>query len=90
MLTFGRSRLSLNVALLVFSPFGEAVLSTGIYTVALKKLTTPSSRRLAFGVQYGVSNLAGACADLVADAVRQQDYAVPGWMPKWLWQADAC
>ena len=50
-LTFGRSRDALLLALIGLSPFGEAVLSTGIYTVALKKLTTPATRGFAFGVQ---------------------------------------
>ena len=50
-LTFGRSREALLLALVGLSPFGEAVLSTGIYTVALKKLTTPATRGFAFGVQ---------------------------------------
>ena len=39
LLTFGRSRHALLLALLGLAPFGEAVLSTGIYTVALNKLT---------------------------------------------------
>ena len=37
-LVFGRTRQAALIALLVLSPFGEAVLATGIYTVALKKL----------------------------------------------------
>ena len=53
LLTFGRSRHTLLFALLGLAPFGEAVLSTGIYTVALKKLTTPATRGFAFGVQCG-------------------------------------
>ena len=51
MLTLGRSREMLLTSLIVFTPFGEAVLSTGIYTVALKKLTIGSNRALAFGLQ---------------------------------------
>lgn len=88
MLTFGQSNSTLKFALLALSPFGEAVLSTGIYTVALKKLTTARTRGLAFGVQYGVFNLAGAIADLVADFVRRRDFAVPPWVPAWLWTGE--
>ncbi|KAL1500034.1 hypothetical protein AB1Y20_012711 [Prymnesium parvum] len=87
-LAFGQTKLSLQVALLGLSPFGEAVLSTGIYTVALKKLTTHETRRLAFGVQYSVSNLAGAFSDLAADFFRRQDFTVPAWVPDWLWEGD--
>ncbi|EOD28069.1 hypothetical protein EMIHUDRAFT_235276 [Emiliania huxleyi CCMP1516] len=63
LLAFGRSRETMTFALLGLSPFGEAVLSTGIYTVALKKLTTRANRAFAFGIQYGVFNLSGALAD---------------------------
>lgn len=80
----------LQFALLGLSPFGDAVLATGIYTVALKKLTTPLTRGLAFGLQYAVLNLAGAMADLVADTVRKHDYAVPSWTPHWLWAHTMC
>ena len=45
-LTFGTSREAMLVALLGLSPFGEAVLSTGIYTVALKKLKTQGLSRV--------------------------------------------
>jgi len=72
-LTFCRSRGMLMVGLIALAPFGEAVLSTGIYTVALKKLTTPETRGLAFGIQYGIFNLAGGLADLVADALRRYE-----------------
>jgi len=81
-LTFGRTREALVFALLGLAPFGEAVLSTGIYTVALKKLTTPATRGFAFGVQYGVFNLAGALADVAADSLRTQDtLIVPEGVP---------
>ena len=70
MLCFCQSKSTMLFSLLVLAPFGEAVLSTGIYTVALKKLTTPETRSFAFGVQYGIFNLAGAIADVAADALR--------------------
>lgn len=78
MLTLGRSREMLLTSLIVFTPFGEAVLSTGIYTVALKKLTIGSNRALAFGLQYAVFNVAGAVADIVADMLRTHDFMVGG------------
>ena len=53
------------------------MLSTGIYTVALKKLTTPATRGFAFGVQYGIFNFAGALADVAADLLRTHDFEVP-------------
>ncbi|KAL1511879.1 hypothetical protein AB1Y20_005161 [Prymnesium parvum] len=90
MITFGEDKFTLQLALVGLAPFGEAVLSTGIYTVALKKLTTPKTRGLAFGVQYAVFNLAGAMADLVADAVRREDFRVPSWTPAWLWAHQSC
>ena len=81
MLTFCTEKSTMLVSLLALAPFGEAVLSTGIYTVALKKLTTPATRSFAFGVQYGIFNLAGACADLAADGLRRHDLALPTWLP---------
>ena len=69
-LVLGRSRELLYMALLLLTPFGEALLSMGIYTVALKKLTTQRTRALAFGIQYGVSSAAGGCAGIVASASR--------------------
>ena len=80
LLTFGRSKQTMLIALLGLSPFGEAVLSTGIYTVALKKLTTPETRSFAFGVQYGIFNFAGAVADIAADFLRQQDFTLPSFL----------
>ena len=61
------------IASLTFSPFGEAVLGTGIYTVALKKLTPPRLRPLAFAVQYASFNFSGALCDFVIDSLRMQD-----------------
>ena len=49
---------------------GDALLSTGLYRVALKKLTTPTTRPFAFACSYAVSNLAGALADVVVDKMR--------------------
>ena len=63
----GRSPTALWIASTTFSPFGEAVLGTGIYTVALKKLTPPRLRPLAFAVQYASFNFSGALCDAVID-----------------------
>eukprot|EP01047_Picozoa_sp_COSAG01_P055156 COSAG01_NODE_6109_length_3845_cov_11.171116_3_plen_485_part_00 len=71
--TFARSRNMIWLSALTFSPFGEAVLSTGIYTVALRKLTPPSLRPLAFAVQYASFNFSGALCDVAIDALRLQD-----------------
>ena len=68
----GRSSTALWIASLTFSPFGEAVLGTGIYTVALKKLTPPRLRPLAFAVQYASFNFSGALCDYVIDTLRMQ------------------
>ncbi len=70
LLAFGRTNSTLIVALLFFSPCGEAMLSMGLYRVALKKLTTPLTRPLAFAVSYAASNLSGALADVVVDRMR--------------------
>jgi len=70
LLAFGRSTTSLYLALFLFSPCGDALLSTGLYRVALKKLTTPLTRPLAFAISYAVSNLAGAVADICVDRMR--------------------
>ena len=50
LLAFGRTTAALYPALFFFSPFGDALLSVGLYKVALKKLTTPLTRPLAFAV----------------------------------------
>ncbi len=60
LLAFGRTQQALYTACLFFSPFGEAFLSVGLYKVALKKLTTPRIRPLAFAIQYATFNFAGA------------------------------
>lgn len=71
LLAFGRTMATLYAALFVLSPCGDALLSVGLYRVALKKLTTPKTRPLAFGFSYAVSNLAGACVALVVDWMRR-------------------
>ena len=40
--------------------------------MALKKLTTPNVRALAFSIQYATFNLAGALADALIDYLRAQ------------------
>eukprot|EP01043_Picozoa_sp_COSAG02_P005686 COSAG02_NODE_155_length_33066_cov_32.167562_30_plen_562_part_00 len=69
----GRSSTALWITSLTFSPFGEAVLGTGIYTVALKKLTPPRLRPLAFAVQYASFNFSGALCDYAIDYLRMRD-----------------
>eukprot|EP01048_Picozoa_sp_COSAG05_P001825 COSAG05_NODE_65_length_22456_cov_17.448540_12_plen_385_part_00 len=71
--TFARSSWWLWLASMTFSPFGEAMLGTGIYTVALKKMTPPKLRPLAFAVQYASFNFSGALCDVVIDYLRMQD-----------------
>ena len=56
--TFGHSHFQLYLAVFFFSPFGDAMLSAGLYTVALKKLTPPKLRPFAFSVQYSLFNMA--------------------------------
>lgn len=70
LLAFGRSRSSLYLALFFFSPCGDALLSVGLYRVALKKLTTPLTRPFAFAMSYASFNLAGACATILMDKMR--------------------
>lgn len=70
LLAFGRSKGALYLAMFFFSPCGEALLSVGLYKVALKKLTTPLTRPLAFAMSYSAFNLAGAFADILIDKMR--------------------
>ena len=70
LLAFGRTKSKLYLALFLFSPCGDALLSVGLYRVALKKLTTPRTRPLAFGVSYAVQNLAGAFVSIAVDQMR--------------------
>lgn len=72
LLVFGRGPVELWLASLVFSPFGEAVLSTGVYNVGLKKLTPPRLRPLAFAVQYASFNFSGALCDTAIEYMRRQ------------------
>jgi hypothetical protein len=72
LLAFGRSRTAIYAAFYLFSPAGEALLATGLYRVALKKLTTPKTRAFAFAVEYATFNLSGALADVCIDAFRRR------------------
>jgi hypothetical protein len=72
LLAFGRSRTAIYAAFYLFSPAGEALLATGLYRVALKKLTTPRTRAFAFAVEYATFNLSGALADVCIDAFRRR------------------
>lgn len=82
LMAFGTTKATLYTALFFFSPCGEAMLSMGLYRVALKKLTTPMTRPLAFALSYAASHLAGAVADLVVDRMRRnvKDWKVDGRM----------
>eukprot|EP00804_Cyclotella_cryptica_P015564 CCRYP_003587-RA/>CCRYP_003587-RA protein AED:0.02 eAED:0.02 QI:106/1/1/1/0.5/0.33/3/1949/628 len=71
LMAFGRSEEVLYVALFLFSPLGDALLSIGLYRVALKKLTTPITRPMAFAVSYAVQNFAGVCVALSVDWMRR-------------------
>lgn len=71
MLAFGRSKTALYMSLYFFSPCGDALLSVGLYRVALKKLTTPLTRPLGFAISYSCFNLAGALADVLIDIFRK-------------------
>jgi hypothetical protein len=70
LIAFGRTRTSLYLSLYLLSPCGDALLSIGLYKVALKKLTTPLTRPLAFALSYSAFNLAGGLADVLIDAFR--------------------
>ena len=72
LLAFGRSRTAIYAAFYLFSPAGEALLATGLYRVALKKLTTPKTRAFAFAVEYATFNLSGALADVCIDSFRRR------------------
>ena len=69
---FSGSKALLYLACFVFSPFGEALLATGLYKVALKKFTTPSIRPFAYAVQYGCFNGASAMADVAIAYFKDQ------------------
>mmetsp|Transcript_9528 Transcript_9528/g.14631 ORF Transcript_9528/g.14631 Transcript_9528/m.14631 type:complete len:640 (+) Transcript_9528:155-2074(+) len=84
LLAFGRTTGMLYASLFLFSPVGDALLATGLYRVALKKLTTPQTRPLAFSLAYAMNNLSGAIADVIIDKMRKQsDLVIPSaW---WSW-----
>ena len=69
-LALSRTTILLYVALFV-SSFGDALLSIGLYRVALKKLSTPKTRPLCFGLSYACSNMAGICVAVVVDWMRK-------------------
>lgn len=71
LLVLARSTLVLYLALYLFSPCGDALLSVGLYRVALKKLSTPMTRPLTFALSSSVSNMAGVCVALVVDWMRR-------------------
>jgi MFS family permease len=71
LLALARSTNTLYLALYLFSPCGDALLSVGLYRVALKKLSTPLTRPLAFALSSSVSNMAGVCVALVVDSMRR-------------------
>ena len=70
LISFGRTKFALYLAMYFFSPCGDALLSVGLYKVALKKLTTPLTRPLGFALSYSAFNLAGGLADVLIDAFR--------------------
>ena len=70
LLCVSRSSIGLYVALFFFSPCGEALLGTGLYRVALKKLSTPRTRPFVFGLSYAVNNLAALTADICITLMR--------------------
>ncbi|KAL3815974.1 hypothetical protein ACHAXA_008933 [Cyclostephanos tholiformis] len=70
LISFGRTKGALYLALYFFSPCGDALLSVGLYKVALKKLTTPLTRPLGFALSYSAFNLAGGLADVLIDVFR--------------------
>ena len=90
-LTFATTRAWLLISIVGFTPTGEALLSTGLYRVALRKLTTSRNRALAFAIEYATFNLSGAFADMVIDGLRSHgDVSAFGrsWSP--LRQMTAC
>ena len=72
LMAFGRSQQTLYAALFLFSPCGDALLTIGLYRVALKKLSTPLTRPLAFGMSYAMLNMAGASVALSVDWMRRK------------------
>ena len=70
MLVVTRSQFLLKISLLGIHPIGEALLTTGLYRVALKKMTTEDTRPLAFAISYSVYNCAGGVANFLIDAFK--------------------
>lgn len=71
--TFGHSHFELYMACFFFTPFGDAMLSAGLYKVALKKLTPPKLRPFAFAVQYASFNLSASMSYTLLDILRKWD-----------------
>lgn len=71
LLAFGRTKNLLYVGLFVCSPLGDALMSIGLYRVALKKVTTERTRALGFAISYAVQNLAGVCVAILVDGMRR-------------------
>lgn len=78
MITFGTSTWILYIQVLFLGPLGDSLLSTGLYTVALKKLTTMQTRTIAFAIGYTIDNLAGAMSQASADYFRRNTYTIFG------------
>lgn len=71
-LTFGRSRTSVAIAIVGLKPPGEALMGAGMYMIAIKKLTTERNRPLGYGMQWGIWSLADLIAAVVAESIRQR------------------
>jgi hypothetical protein len=52
---------------------GEALIATGVYKVALKRMTTPRIRPFAYAIQYSVFNGAAGLADVAIDLFRERE-----------------
>lgn len=74
MVAFTRSPAVATLTLLTLTPFGEALLTTGLYGVSLKKLTHSGTRPIVFALQYALHNLAGAFVDLGIDLTRTRNF----------------
>lgn len=72
-LFMARSQVTFKFAILVLTPFGDAMLGTGLYMVAVKRLTTLRTRPFAFSLQYAIFNVAAAASGVVLDLVRERD-----------------
>eukprot|EP01043_Picozoa_sp_COSAG02_P006463 COSAG02_NODE_184_length_30545_cov_128.634402_8_plen_420_part_00 len=71
--SFSTSHDLLKLACFFFSPCGEALIATGVYKVALKRMTTPRVRPFAYAIQYSVFNGAAGLADVAIDLFRERD-----------------